>query len=113
MRAKTINEVQNFERGKNPRSSLGIGGVQFGVEKYKMKEKLKKDWADFVKKTLMGKTITGTFNKLKGDIIERNWGEYTVKVKVISNLDIDDMGIVVSDENNRYIIPGDGKIFIE
>lgn len=118
MRAKTVNEVQNFERGNNPRSAMGIGGVQFGVEKFKMKQKLKNDWADFVRKTLIGKTISGTFNKwsINPDtkMPDAKWGEYTVKVKEVSNLDLDDQVIIVSDSKNQYYVPvGEEKIIIE
>lgn len=119
MRAKTINEVQNFERGIHPRSAMNLGGIQFGVEKYKMKEKLKEDWKNFVQKTLKGKTISGLFNKW-GYNKETNmpesigWGNYTVKVKEVSNDGIDENGIIVSDGKNSYIIPiGEERIFIE
>ena len=29
MRAKTINELQDFERGVDPRAAMGIGGINF------------------------------------------------------------------------------------
>jgi hypothetical protein len=30
MRALTINEDQNFERGLSPRASMNVGGINFG-----------------------------------------------------------------------------------
>lgn len=114
MRAKTI----NFERGVS-KNSMGIGGIQFGVEKYKMKKKLEKDWADFVKKSLQGKTISGTFNKWEYNATNQmpemvGWGKYTVKVKVVSNLELDDQVIIVSDGVNSYYVPvTEDRIHIE
>ena len=32
MRAKTINEAQNFERGKNPRATMDLGGIIYQEE---------------------------------------------------------------------------------
>jgi hypothetical protein len=114
MRAKTI----NFERGVS-KESLGVGGIQFGVEKYKMKEKLKKDWADFVKKSLEDKTISGTFNKWWYNPETKmpeslGWQKCIVKVKEVSNLDLDDMVIIVSDGKNSYYVPiSEDRIHIE
>jgi len=119
MRAKTINEIQEFQRGV-PKSSLGAGGVQFGKLRYEAKQKMKKDWANFVENLLLGKTISGYFNQmfLKPDeetMIEgKGWGKYTFKVKEIIKNGEDDNGIFVRDEKAGYIIPMDeGRVFIE
>jgi hypothetical protein len=57
MRAKTLNEVQNFERGKGPRASMEIGGIN-------LQEDFAFDFAALFEryinklKKLEGKTIT-------------------------------------------------------
>jgi len=120
MRAKTINEIQNFQKGV-PRASLGAGGIQLGKLRYEAKEKMKRDWANLVEKLLLGKTITGTFNQMliKPDeetMLEgKGWGKYTIKVKEILKDGEDDKGILIQDENESlYIIPMDeNRIFIE
>ena len=115
MRAKVV----NFERGGGAKGALGVGGIQFGVEKYQMKEKLKKDWADFVKKSLMGKTISGNFNKWgynpETQMPESlGWQNCVVKVEKVSNLDLDDQVIIVSDDINSYYVPvSEDRIHIE
>ena len=85
MRAKFINEVQNFEKGVHPKQALGIGGIALGIERHKMKKKFEEDWNFFLMTILDGKTISGQMNKVRDkgiekDPLENGWGNYTVKV---------------------------------
>ena len=117
MRAKTINEVQDFKRGLHPKEALGIGGINLSRERYDMKKKLQEDWNFLLMTILDGKTISGKMNKIrdKGVEIEEGWGNYTVTVDEWDMEDINSPAIYIdTKENDRYILPfNDEKIFIE
>jgi hypothetical protein len=122
MRAKSINEVQNFEKGIHPKQALGIGGISLGMERYNMKKKFKEDWNFLLLTLLDGKTISAHMNKVRGNGFDKDpyyngWGNYTVKVK---EWELDEMGedgrsiFITSDDGDRYILPiDDKKIYIE
>lgn len=103
MRARSVNEVQNFERGQNPKKSLGIGGIDLyseleerlddldmviGMETMTAGEK----WREYLEKALVGKTISAkmrklpAFNSKKGE----NTGKYEHKDFTIKVADIKD-----------------------
>ena len=101
MRAKSVNESQNFERGKNPKTALGLGGIVIEKElgtridelEYEMAMAAKatgEEYVEWLRKTFVGKTITAEMQhhspmnpdtkkiqKSKGS------GEFTIKVKDI------------------------------
>jgi len=114
MRAKLVNEEQNFERGIHPKQALGVGGICLGEERWKMKKKLDDDWKFFLLTILDGKTISGQMNKRSANG-GNNWGNYTVTVSDWHIDDIDDMGImIIGEDKEHYILPiDDKKIFIE
>lgn len=118
MRAKFINEEQNFERGIHPKEALGLGGFNLARQKSDMKKKFRDDWYFFLETILTGKTISGRMNKIRdnGKELEGlNWGNYTVEVDEWDQADIDDPGIyITTKDNDMYILPiDDKKIFIE
>jgi len=117
MRAKFINEEQNFERGLHPKQALGLGGINLSQERYDMKKKLQQDWNFLLMTILDGKTISGQMNKIrdKGVEIENTWGNYTVTIDEWDMEDINSPGIFIdTKENDRFILPfNNKKIFIE
>jgi hypothetical protein len=105
MRAKTINAIQNFERGIPSKAALGVGGIALGVELWNRKLKYIQEWKDFIEKTFLHKTIYGTFAKYTWDkdhsIPEFNgWGEYKVKVEKV----------MVTDGGEREGLPTEIKV---
>ena len=115
MRAKTINEVQNFERGQHPRQALDIGGIQLGAERYRAKKRMLREWNEHLVKLFTGKTVRGEMKKIREDDQFSGWGDYEIKVKEVKEEnDIDvPMVIVEAEDGQPYAIPiGDKKIFI-
>jgi hypothetical protein len=118
MRAKTINEEQNFERGLDPRASMDIGGIDFGKQFAKMSE----EWEEKVKKSIEGKTITASMTELKQNGTEGRTKKQTAMVKEVDN--IYTMGFMGGNESNwnlvietpegvRYSLTLDQKIYIK
>jgi len=71
-----INEAQEFERGKNPKKALGVGGLDLGsdyerrIEDYKMAisgatVSHTDEWIEFLKDNLRGKEITAEMKMLR------------------------------------------------
>lgn len=103
MRAKTVNEAQNFERGKNPKAALGIGGINLydlyeermsDLEREISMSKINADteWEEYLRENFVGKKITAhmtrmvTFNiktKQKSLDSETKYGEFTIVVQDI------------------------------
>jgi hypothetical protein len=128
MRAKTINEIISFERGQNPKKSLGIGGVDLQnesmIREIKMKEEIeiikeqyKKEWNEFLRNLLVGKRISGEMRKWRQN---PNYEEYDFKNTTITveNLtreeEVETSLIEVTDGEYEYGIPLNGrKIFVE
>lgn len=118
MRAKTVNEDQNFERGKDPKASLGIGGVEFT----KQLGNLVKEWEIGVGKSVLGKTITAIMYELQPNGYDGIEETKTVNVTEIDNIyTLGMMGtrnfnyhlIVKTDNGKRYCMDLDQKIYIE
>ena len=76
MRARTVNEAQEFERGKNPKQALGVGGLDLGkdyeerIEEYKMSISgttlsHTDEWIEFLRDTLVDRTITAKMKMLR------------------------------------------------
>lgn len=139
MRARKVNEVQNFERGQDPKKALGIGGLDLQskfeefIEDLEMNismSKLTQDeaWEDFLQKNLVGKTITAdldplmTIKKSGKSIPKKPRGEYTIKIKDVKASNelskslerfSGEHNIIVADtENNMYSMKK-GKIYFE
>jgi len=118
MRAKTINEEQNFERGLDPKQSMDIGGIDFS----KQLGELVREWEKNVGKSVLGKTITAIMYELRpngSDGIEKT---QTITVTEIDNLyTLGMMGannsnynlIVETDNGKRYCMGLDQKIYIK
>jgi len=103
MRAKTVNEDQNFERGRTAKAALGIGGINlYDLYQERMEElereismsKINADteWGEYLRENFVGKKITAhmtrmvTFNiktKQKSIDSETKYGEFTIVVQDI------------------------------
>jgi hypothetical protein len=59
MKAKTV----NFERGLNPKQSMGTGGIALGKLLWDRKEEYKKMWKDEIINMFQGKTVSGLMHK--------------------------------------------------
>ena len=96
------------------------------MKEIKTQEDLLIEWNKWVRKLLLGKTVTGQMNKIQKVLPDgyeshgNNWENYTVYVKeVIPNENMDDpvipiIGLDEKEEAWRYFIPIDNKkIYIE
>lgn len=132
MRAKTVNEIEKFERNLNPKAAMGIGGIELSKELWKRKEAYIQEWKDYLTNLMMGKTVSGFMHKYvfenAGDVKvpeSAGWGNYSVKVaKMNINSDAQmqkeglPINVVISDGkgNECYLIPIGGeesKIYID
>lgn len=105
MRAKTINEVQKFERGVPAKAALGVGGIVLGKELWDRKLKYIQEWKDFIEKSFLHKTIYGMFAKYswkEGDSVPNfdGWEKYKVYVEKV----------MVTDGNEREGLPTDVSV---
>lgn len=100
-----VNEAQNFERGKDPKESMGIGGIDLAEEFETRLDELKmqigglkvtedEDWYNYLVKVLVGKRITAEMTlmptmdtKTKVMSGKREKGKYTIKVADIKPTD--------------------------
>jgi len=143
MRAKTVNEEVNFERGKSPKATMDIGGIDL-AEKFKdrlndlemeiggVKVTADEEWYEYVKETLVGKRITAEMVRMQTMDIKtgkmqgtQKRGDFTIEVQDIQlsdNLsDIVDSTfsrsiprIIVADmENNMYQMSMNQKIHFD
>lgn len=123
MRARIINEKQEFHRSGNPKVALEIGGTLLGKIRTDIKRKAEKEWKDFIF-SLVGKTITGQLNKIwvKSDSSDQpfkpgpGWGQYTIEIEKIwdtDNIELNMQGIEVYSDGAMYIIPLGEKIYIK
>lgn len=124
---KLVRENLEFEKGRNPKTAMGIGGVDPLNE-------FKKDFKDLWENTLdyfsnmIGKTITAEMEKYWMDekhMQQYESGEFTIEVESIYNQSIEIMNEhpqnikptiyfkPANDEVNRYIYTGESKINIE
>ena len=125
MRAKTINEVQNFDRNMPTKAALGVGGIVLGKELWDRKLEYIKEWKNFIEKSFLHKTIYGTFAKYTWDKDTSmpkfdGWAEYKVYVEKVMVTDGSERGglptevRVVGKDGAWYNIEvGDKKIYIE
>lgn len=124
---KLVRENLEFERGRNPKSAMGIGGVNPFRE---FKKDFKQLWEDTLEyfNNMIGKTITAEMEKYWMDekhIQQTEFGEFTIKVESIYNQSIEIMNEheqnirpaiyfkPTDDEVNRYIYTGESNINIE
>ena len=134
MRAKFINETQNFERTGNPKKSMGIGGIILEKEKNKKQEAMRQaqkdtenianqEWNKYLQKSLVGKKITANMTSLptmniKTHIMtgKRITKDFTITVQDISTQPLTDLliNILIADTDNKiYVISLDEKIYFE
>jgi hypothetical protein len=125
MRAKTINEIQHFDRTMPTKAAIGVGGIVLGKELWDRKLEYIKEWKNFIEKSLLHKTIYGTFARYTWDKTKSTpefggWAEYKVHVEKVMVTDGSEReGLptevrVVGSDGDWYNIPvDDKKIFIE
>lgn len=101
MRAKAVNEVQNFEKGQSPKKAMGIGGLDLNKDFQNRIEKYKQvidgttlshtdEWIEFLSDNLRGKKITAYMRKMSTMNVSSNKkeglfnsGEHTIEVQDI------------------------------
>jgi hypothetical protein len=134
MQAKKVFEVQNFERGKNPKASMDLGGIVLEKEKRKRHEEMREaqkdaeiianqEWEMYLQEILVGKKITAKMTSLptmniKTHIMtgKRITKDFTITVEDINTQELSDLliNIIVADtEHNMYALPLDEKIYFE
>lgn len=124
MKAKKINEVQNFERTSSPKKALDLGGIILASDLEKRIEKFNNDkkeliananeeWNSILEKTFLGKTITATLQKLPkistvtGNVEGKSeTREFTITVKdiLVTNNPFEERissNIIIADEENN------------
>jgi hypothetical protein len=123
MRAKLVENI-NFERTKNPRASLDVGGISLGKARFDKKKESEEEWINWLKNLLEGKKISGTFKHmytLTPDGMDFDgkdeWLNTSINIKTIDEIKDpwDANHVPVLDTEDRFwIIPiNDKKIFIE
>ena len=120
MRAKTITEIQNFEREGSPLSKMGIGGVNFTDSLVEVLESWKAD----IERVILGKTITADMKISEIRIRRGMSGEYKKNTKKVNSIiriyDSQSIRAGVplwvlvfdSEDGNRYVVDLDQKIWI-
>jgi hypothetical protein len=106
MRAKTINEVQNFERGIDPKQSMDIGGIDIPQTYRDIMDEPKRKWEEF-KKSFIGKTISGNFFVKKNSRGSGYKTDATIKVD-----DAESRGINIEFYSEGTIYESQGKVWI-
>jgi hypothetical protein len=138
MRALTINEVQKFKRGMNPKAAMGIGGVTLCDTINKRREDLKKKLEDinndadeenqkWLRKMFVGKTITAHMQSLVSFNIntkertgKQEQGKFTIEVQDVMMDKLENHSIIFADMNNKiysfslnHIDPDKNIIYID
>lgn len=123
MRAKLVENI-NFERTRNPRAGLDIGGISLGKARYEKKKENESEWLQWLKDLLDGKKVSGKFKHIythtpDGVVFDGDdkWQDTTINI--VSVMDMKDpwdaYHIPVEDTERRvWAIPiNNKKIFIE
>lgn len=133
MQAKKVFEVQNFERGQNPKASMDLGGIVLEKESRNRLEKMRdtqreaetianQEWKGYLQKIFVGKKITArmtslqTMNMKTHKLSERITKDFTITVEDIVTQPLTDLliSISVSDTDHQmYSLPLDEKIYFE
>lgn len=117
MRAKILNEIQNFEKGQDPKKALDLGGIVPSKKFYEIFKKAKQEWYAYIKELLEGKTISGDIRKFNPSNYHWEPISYPIKVTLVKYEfnSGDGSGIKVFTKSNNdefYIAPG-SKIYIK
>jgi hypothetical protein len=117
MRALTINEIQKFERGLNPKAAMGTGGLKLEDAFNTLIKPSIEKWEAYITKTLVGKLVSGTFLKFDKDMHaggKAGWREVTetFRVNSITNWEPDGTINVKDVEGVSYVISINQKIHI-
>lgn len=126
MRERTVNEDQHFERGRNPKTSMGIGGINLLDELSSRIDELEyeigmsvrsadEEWKEWLSKTLVGKTITAKMthhpavNTKSGESIKSK-GSWEFTIKVQDALPGDDIAKI--QDKSTYTAPAEDQNII-
>jgi hypothetical protein len=141
MRARSVNERQEFQRGREPKTSLDIGGINLSEEyderllELKMnlanqKKLADEEWREYLETVFVGKTITAHMTQIrsfppsgKPSDAKMERGDLTISVssvhfgqnfaEVVDNEYDTIPRIMVADtENKVYSVPLNQKIRI-
>lgn len=132
MKAKKI--FEKFEEESDPIAGMGIGGIELIYEFERRRKKLDKDiektkeralisWDRYIRKLIMGKTITAEMEKLATfdkDTMERKTeggrGKYTITVVDVhvDNLEYEYNGyaIIAAEDHTIYKLSFTKKVYI-
>lgn len=134
MRALTINEVQKFERGMNPKAAMGTGGINLGdIRAQKIEERdrrvseisddINNEWEEYLRNLLVGKRITTFMQRLAKfqkdtmkSISKSETKVFTINVTDVKQEKLSDGSLILAgDDNNIYSLSyhHDQKIYIE
>jgi hypothetical protein len=117
--SESLNEIQNFERRNSPKSSMGLGGINF----QEISNEWHEEFTDLIRNTLQNKTIIFEGKKfwMDGGVLEEELGTYTVTPKVVESPSMDSMigfgrinwKLIVRDDKFGYDFKLDQKVKIE
>ena len=111
MRAKTINEDNNFERGLDPKDAMGIGGIVLEDKYFDMVVKAKQKWNKYLG-TFVGKTVSVYLDPDRYASVTTSNERKTIKVTDVSS---DQYGRVNFQNENgtTYFIDTAKQIYIK
>jgi hypothetical protein len=141
MQAKKVFEAQHFERGRSPKASMDIGGIDLFKEASQRLEDLTEkkkdldieyngDWEKFLHETLVGKKITAIMTSMPSFKIKPEGGlgekvgkretkEFTITVQDVRSENLENFrdaraNIIVADMDNKiYQLYINNKIYFE
>lgn len=138
MQAKKVFEVQNFERGQNPKKALDLGGLDLAKQinkrikdlderKKEAEIEANQDWDMFLQETLVGKKITAKMTSMPSWKVNKDGGlgerigtketkDFTITVQDIHTENLSELllSIVVADMDNKmYQLYLKDKIYFE
>lgn len=124
MRARFINEQQHFERGRGPKKTIGIGGIDLSKDYQNRVDSYRKEVKDltanytgnyevFLTEILVGKTITAELRKMPKVNIKSGLtsgssqsGNFTIMVKdVVPSWHGDDFLVHLSESSMKNSPP--------
>lgn len=76
MRAKLVFENMEFERGRDPKEVMDLGGIELDAVYAEITDRAQQEYEDFIRNTFIGKKVRGTmdsWSRPSGD-----WKEWTI-----------------------------------
>ena len=110
MKARFVYESLDFERGSSPKKAIGIGGINLKKIYDEIEKEANQKYRDFLNKSFLGKTITGTMDSWDGS--HGNWKEWTIKVAKIEGVFNSPSFTFVDDKEQHYTVLTDSPIYV-